>query len=926
MKPIKLTVSAFGPYADEKVIDFESLGESGIYLITGDTGAGKTTIFDAITFALFGSASGSTRDASMFRSKYAEPTVPTFVELEFENHGKIYKVRRNPEYRRPRTRGEGMTDEKANAELIFPDGRQPVTKTTEVTEAIKELLGFDKNQFTQIAMIAQGDFMKLLTADTETRRTILRDIFKTKIYLDIQESINCFANEINDKYKKLKDSTVQYIKGICVDEKSDFYFESMRINAALLKNSFPFDAALVLTENVLAEDEKLSGIIDKELAEINKKIQEIDTLLGIAEVIEKATADISRLEADKVIAVAELETAKKDYEEKASLKTAVESFGERIATLRASAEKYATQTALNKSLDEIKKSLTLKNGKESVLEKKKASTEKTIESLKKEQGMLKGSDAKLLELKTSLDKNTRRRAELKNIYSDIKKYVTARTEQKKYADEYSEAAIKFKTAQNAYNCTEKAFLDAQAGILAQKLNDGEKCPVCGSASHPQPAILAESAPSEDDVKEAKSSYETAHKNMIDLSEKANGKKIEADGLWDKIKEQTADFGDLEADKLSEEVIAAGKVAAANIETLTVGIEVCEKNIMRLNEIENELPNDEASLKQISDELAVSRSDVASDTATLSEIEKQLAKINKTLEFDSIDSLNKEITGTEKKKISLEQDIELSKKNLEKSEKRVAELTGSIEALKKNLAEKSLTDTKQELSEHRLVLENEIATVTERRDKTISRIEANKTVMDSLKTNFDELLKTEAEYKVASALAATASGTISGKEKISFETYVQATYFDRIIRRANILLMDMTGGQYELKRREAVNNIKLKSGLELDVIDHYNGSERSVKSLSGGESFKAALALALGLSNEIQSMAGGIQIDSMFIDEGFGSLDAESLDQAIKVLNRLSDGSRIVGIISHVEELKNRIEKQIVVTKDKTGGSNVRVVI
>lgn len=925
MKPIKLTVSAFGPYADKKVIDFKTLGESGIYLITGDTGAGKTTIFDAITFALFGEASGSTREASMFRSKYAEKSVPTFVELEFENHGKVYCVRRNPEYERPRERGEGMTTEKPNAELVFPDGRTPVTKTKEVTDAIKELLGFDKNQFTQIAMIAQGDFMKLLTADTETRRVILRDIFKTKIYLDIQDSINRFAREINEKYQNLKKSTEQYIRGICVDEKSSFCFEAERVRT-LLKTSCPFDDALVLTENVLAEDKEISANADKELAEINKKIQEIDTLLGIAEVIEKTTAEIAKLEADKVIADSELESAKKEYEEKVSMKAVIDSLGNRIAELRASAEKYESQTKLNEFLEEIKKNLTLKNGKVSTLETKKFSTEKTIEALKKEQTALKGSDAKLLQVKSLFEENKRRRDELANIYSDLKKYKIACEEQKKLAAEYVVASAKCGMAQEAYNCTERAFLDAQAGILAQKLNDGEKCPVCGSVNHPHPALLSATAPSEDDVKTSKSLYETAHKEMIDSSEKANCKKIEADSLWEKIKENTIDFGDLEAGELSDAVTAAGKSASKNMEELTEQTKEFEKNVKRLTEIEIDLPKNEAALNQVNDELSISKSDVASLTATLSETEKQLTEINKTLEFDSIESLNKEIEATEKKKTSIEQDIELAKKDLEKHEKRTVELNGSIDALKKNLAEKSLKENKSELSERRKVLENEITALTELRDKTISRIDANTTVLKAIKSNLSESVKTEEEYKVASALANTASGNISGKEKISFETYVQATYFDRIIRRANILLMDMSSGQYELKRNESANNFKMKSGLDLNVIDHYNGSERSVKSLSGGESFKAALALALGLSNEIQSMAGGIQIDSMFIDEGFGSLDFESLDQAIKVLNRLSDGSRIIGIISHVDELKNRIEKQIVVTKDKTGGSNVKVVV
>ncbi|MBE7064945.1 MAG: SMC family ATPase [Ruminococcaceae bacterium] len=924
MKPIKLTVSAFGPYADKKVIDFGLLGASGIYLITGDTGAGKTTVFDAISFALFGEASGEMREPAMLRSKYATPDVPTYAELEFENKGKVYRVKRNPEYERPRERGEGMTTEKPNAELVFSDGRTPVTKYTEVTAAITEILGFDRKQFTQIAMIAQGDFMKLLTADTDNRGKILRDIFKTKMYADIQEEIKKFSLEISKRYETLKKSTEQYINGIRVDETSEFYYEADRLKG-LLKKSCPFEDAVRLLEDIIKEDSGKIREIDTKIAEINAKIKELDTLYGKVETAEKSVAEISRLIAEREKALEVAEQKAKLYEEKKSLIAEAEALTGRIAELKATAEKYGAQTKLNEAIELLNKEIVLINGRVSALQKKKADTEKELEHLKKEQLALKGSDKKLIELKNSLEAHNRRREELRIIYTDLQQYKTIKAEWQTLTAEYKAAAEICDASNHRYLAAERAFLDAQAGILAKKLVDGECCPVCGSVSHPAPAVLHADAPSEDDVKSLKAQYEKDHKAAVELSEKASGKKAEAETLWKKIVAETTVFGVLTAEELLVAVSEEGKKEKQSIDDINAEIKVCEAGAKRLTEIEDDLPLKEKALSDTNDALSNAKAEAATATAKLSETEKQLADINKTLEFDSIDALNGAVKTAEKRKTDIETELEKAKKEAEDSQKRADELNASIKALEKNL-DKTLPLDKETLTENRKALKTELATLNSERDRATSRFDANSETLAAIKSNLAESVKTEAQYQTAVALSNTANGNVSGKEKISFETFVQATYFERIIRRANILLMDMSHGQFELKRREKADNHRNKSGLELDVIDHYNGTERSVKTLSGGESFKAALALALGLSNEIQSMAGGIRIDSMFIDEGFGSLDSESLDQAIKVLNQLSDGNRIVGIISHVAELKNRIEKQIVVTKDKTGGSNVKVVV
>ena len=660
MKPVKLIISAFGPYAGKEELLLSKIGDRGIYLITGDTGSGKTTIFDAITYALYGEASGSVRDAAGFRSQYAEADLKTEVDLTFLHGGQEYAVKRNPEYTRKKARGEGFTKQGAYAELIYPDGRVEAGSAN-VTKKIEELLGVNKEQFSQIAMLAQGDFLKLLLAKTEERQEIFRRIFQTNLFRRLQEAFKNEAGALGKRREESKRSIIQYIDGIICNKEE--YREELAQFAGD-KDLALVDGVIPLIDRMLLEHKKEEEPLDQKIEAIEK---ELDTL----------TAFIARAEEDEKNRQKALGVLRRDTEALKHLEQAVAS------------------------------------AKEGYIKKQ----------------------------------------------------------------------------QEADGCKEKAgrlrriYNNELAGIMAESLVEGEPCPVCGSTHHPDKAKRVDATVNEALVEETE-------KRALKLQEAAN----------------------LESER-AHELRGRYESALASVER--------EKQ-----ELQDRMEPDTENLKYIN-----------------------------------------------------------RKKELSEEKKR---LWGKRDAVR-----------------HVLV--------------------TNENIRTGLKERLEELKAIDEKWGSLKALSDTANGQLAGRERIMLETYVQTAYFDRIIKRANVHLMRMSGGQYDLKRREEAENLRSQSGLALNVIDHYNGSERSVKTLSGGEAFIASLSLALGLSEEVQSQSGGIVFDAMFVDEGFGSLDEDTLKQAMEALRSLTEGNRLIGIISHVAELRNEIGNQIIVVKDRSGGSRVRIV-
>ena len=1483
MKPCKLVLSAFGPYAGEETVDFGKLEGSGLYLITGDTGAGKSTLFDAITFALYGKASGSEREAGMFRSKYADPQTPTYVEFTFFYQGKTYIVTRNPEYMRPKKKGAGFTTEKGDATLVYPDGRQPVTKMEEVTRAVTELIGLDYKQFTQIAMIAQGDFKKLLFAGTEERRVIFRQIFHTELYRDIQEKLSQAAKERKAVYEDMRKSISQRMGDVVCQGSSEaaIAYESLK------KGKFEgqVEKGMELLEDLLQEQEEICKGLDGQIQKIAKEIADKDQLLGKARHGKQLRAEWEKKKEEWEGVKPQLEAAEQEKKETEAAAQECEQLSkwiqageegkkqcqklegakERLRQAQKEAEKKRReqerkkeeQIALRQQIAKKKEALEAmkdvgeekeklqrqrekaeQNSKElqamaldfeKIQKEKRACQDKlqsaaeqreTLEaeiqqsrekaeklqdrevlqvSAKGEQGafqkqeqglrqrkieweglwkdlckrekelgilleqkaeLKEGEEGQKLILETLKDveeqeqefrrqtedyrkkkesfeklalqigraqeqeqavKNQRealctqrwqKESQLKDYKEKLEKaqkaeVQAARLKQEREAakgcrddlidwkqgceeltekqaglvikqQEYQEASQRRDMLRDAHQQLEKGFLDAQAGLLAEKLEEGEKCPVCGSTHHPQLARLPQETPDKealDRKKEELSEWEgkaqrlsaeaghwkqeivkaeaklredwvrlcregkipgvcregkeegfpqaalsliqeLAEAAISQISEKegqlaqalAEAEKLAAqrealgrkaqkaerelqdtqgkqqekeqelaeakgelgekkrqlgelisemvlaensctdteegsckeqtegsigwkeaesfaarylknlEGQWKEaqkrkrhketiIKETEKRKEDIQALEAQEKGIqtalnalegrkqamilqiqmdlqavfqAASKEKEAawaqpgcgqeeasqgeptqeapkekdtawaqpgcgqeetgqgeptqevlqkkmeqalfwlegklhriqlkteEIEKEILAREACKREISVLEQkrdglleeiqkqknaqeilesreqerkkqaadflilphmawsgqyenakaftkeqllealaaakgqqvkaleeleglikenserqkerslLEGSLPKDEAEAERLRQELEACGLHLTKLQAGQESLEAQIREIADTLGGKSQEELEQEIQVYQAKREALLQADAAAGKAVQEFRKRGTGLQSAIAALQSqmeengNLLEEEITGSRKQLEEQQNGLQRQ-------KIEWYAAHKRNKEIYDSVRKGQEAIILAEKDWICLSSLSDTANGTLSKKRRIELETYIQMAYFERILRRANLRFLAMSGGQYELKRQEDEQDNRKKAGLELNVIDHYNGSERSVKTLSGGESFQASLSLALGLSDEIQSYAGGIRLDAMFVDEGFGSLDEEALNQAIHSLSGLAEGNRMVGIISHVAELKERIDKRILVTKNRKEG-------
>lgn len=921
MRPIKLTMSAFGPYASKTTLDLDKLGTSGLYLITGDTGAGKTTIFDAITFALYGEASGDNRESTMFRSKYANAETPTEVELAFQYAGKEYYIKRNPEYERPKTRGEGFTTEKANAELHYPDGRV-VTKLREVDRSVEEIMGIDRNQFTQIAMIAQGDFLKLLLASTDDRKKIFQKIFRTRCYYVLQERLKSESGKLGREYDTISASIRQYVNGIVCDEDDVFSIKVRNAKAGICSTEETLELLSTLIENDRIEEEKL----DEEQNGIRKTLDEITATLTNHETWSNARKSIEKSKSDLDEAIAMLEVLKTNLQSEEANESKVEAIRNQIAAIEAEIPEYQELDAKIKERDTLQKG-TDKLSKDITEQKVKLeSLKKDMEALSEERKTLEKADKEKAELEAKKQKEEDKRKALKDISKELKALEKLEEQLKKDQETYSELAKAVQLKDEEYQILFKQYLDEQAGIIAETLVDGTPCPVCGSTNHPIKAIKAENAPTKEQLDESKATYEAAQKEAQLASEKAANTKGQTGEKRDAVLSMfTEMFGNVtidDADGLIKNRIAD---IATVLEEVQNAIDEQQKKIDRRDKIDEFLPQKNKECDDLIDSISKNDKTLSGNNATLISLKTRIDELVEKLKYESekkAKDAKNELQGEQKK---LEDAYKAADDALKSQNEKIAGFKSAIEEANKVLAEaKEIDEDSVKAKQQELKERN--GEIDAKKKVINARKAVNESAEKEIKEKSAEVLAVEAKWSWVKALSNTANGNISGKEKVMLETYIQMTYFDRIIARANTRFMVMSGGQYELKRRKEAENNRSQSGLELDVIDHYNGTERSVKTLSGGESFKASLSLALGLSDEIQSSAGGIKLDTMFVDEGFGSLDDESLNQAMRALQNLTEGNRLVGIISHVTELKERIDKQIVVTKEKSGGSKIDMLL
>lgn len=896
MKPLNLKMSAFGPYKNEVEINFKKLGTNNIFLITGDTGAGKTTIFDAISYALFNEVSGSNRPITSLRSKFAT-IEDTYVELEFEHKGKEYKIRRVPEYERTKKTGEGTTKNIADAYLEYED--KIITGVKNVNDKIIELIGINAKQFKQISMLAQGEFIKILFAESKDRTEIFRKIFETNIYEQISTNLSILSTETKKDVDRLK--TI---------------FQTNTSNIRWIEKPVAIDLIDLKKITKLDIDEILN-LIEKEIQTNKEKVKEEE------KENEKLKKEIEKLR-EKIKKIEEQNEKVKKYkqylEENKELKEKAKEIKEKEANIEISQSILQKVMPRQQIVNEKQKELKNNMNKRQVLEKEM----KDGEIIEQEN---KNKIIKLNELKEILEgyKNIKEKSKnIEDMFLLITQIEKDQKNKEKYVKQYEELNNQYIEMDKQYKEEEDKFFREQAGIIAQRLEKGKPCPVCGSIEHPNKAIKNDDVLSEEELKkleEEKNKLENKRNTIknetislnakieatIKMIPKSNKQDFNLQDFEKQINE-TKDKQELEIQNLKESFENICLVLTKKKENIDKIIFDETKQIIekQINEQNNKLLENRVKLKECN---------------ALIETQEKSLELAQQEYLNAIKELGFKDEKNYKEKTLKEADIEKIKQEIEQYKEKVTTIKTRLEDVKKELKEKEIVDVTQDIEQLEQSSQKQKEAEKQINNKKAS-ISFNKDTNKKLKETAIELIYKMDKMAKIEELAKTANGTANRKTKITFEQYVQATYFDMVISEANKRLLSMTDNRYLLIRKKKADKISEKIGLDLNVIDNYNGQERDVKSLSGGESFKAALSLALGLSDVIQSYSGGVLVDTLFIDEGFGTLDAESREQAINTLVNLAGSNKLIGIISHVEELQERIDKKIIVEKGQDG-SNIK---
>ena len=927
MKPLKLTMSAFGSYAGKNVIDFTGQ-QQGIFLITGDTGAGKTTIFDAITYALYNQTSGGERNGNMMRSQYAKPETETYVELEFLYRGQTYCVRRNPDYKITKTLKNGKIREQKvphSVELTLPDGTVFPEKKNATDAKIIEILGLTADQFSQIVMIAQGDFLKLLYTKSDERKMIFSKLFRTDIYWKIQENLRRKSMEMDERIQ---------------ENDRAFEQEKSRIIPLPESEELPLDELVERLRERLKDALKEQNLRRANVEELNKKITKYEEINKLFVSLEKIRQNGKELELRQV----------ESKERRQQIENALKA----DKVLVAEQQNLRQQQAVEQSVQAIAKmEETLTNNQE-MFETLKTQLQEVEAEQKREAADI---QKKMLALEQSFPsyealQNARsEEQQAKKAWEDIEKTseesfykkeagIAALKEQQKRQEQvveqtkknWEQTSLSASESAKHYEHIYEAFLKEQAGILAENLSAGCPCPVCGSTIHPDPAKLSDHAVTELEVEQAKKARAAAEEKR-DLAYAAfEAEKTEKQKLAQAVEKEEADFvlaqtiakqqrkeaeqNYVSLQKIAEQIreklvypslAEAKKQYAAMQKALAAAEQEIEKKRRKVSDLA-EAMNTLKGQKLAEEENQKTAKKLAVKT------EKEYAKLLEKSGFVSEETYHLAILP-ERSRLKLEREEK-------EYESQCLRQQSEQKLLEKQVSGKTYTDT-TELNEQLKAEKQALKEAEKTYMELHTAYENDRSVLQNCAIYLEKGKKLESEAQVIKSLSKTANGRLSGSAKIDFETYIQRQYFKQIIHEANKRLLTMSNHQFILKLKEEANTgRKTNEGLDLSVYSLVTDSERDVKTLSGGESFLAALAMALGLSDIVERSAGAIHPDMMFIDEGFGSLDAQSRQQAIEVLAELAGDSRMVGIISHVTELKEQIDRKLVVSRTDKGSRAV----
>ena len=927
MKPLKLTMSAFGSYAGKNVIDFTGQ-QQGIFLITGDTGAGKTTIFDAITYALYNQTSGGERNGNMMRSQYAQQETETYVELEFLYRGQTYRVRRNPDYKITKTLKNGKIREQKvphSVELTMPDGTVFPEKKNATDAKIIEILGLTADQFSQIVMIAQGDFLKLLYTKSDERKMIFSKLFRTDIYWKIQENLRRKSMEMDERIQE-----------------NDRAFEQEKSRIILLPESeeLPLDELVERLRERLKDALKEQNLRRANVEELNKKItkyEEINKLFVSLEKIRQTGKELEARQAESKERRQQIENARKadkvlvaeqqNLRQQQEVEQSAQAIAKMTETLADHQEMFETlKTQLQEAEAKQKREAADTQKKMLALEQSFPSYE-ALQNARSEEQQAKKVWEDLG--KTSEESFHKKEAGIAALKEQQKQQEQVVEQTKK---NWEQTSLSASESAKHYEHMYEAFLKEQAGILAENLSAGCPCPVCGSTVHPDPAKLSDHAVTELEVEQAKKTRAAAEEKR-DLAHAAfETEKTEKQKLAQAVEKEEADF--VLAQTIAKQ---QRKEAEQNYVSLQkIAEQIREKLVYpSLAEAKKQYAAMQKALEAAEQEIAKKRQKVSELAEAMNTLKGQ-----KLAEEENQKTAKKLAVKTEKEYAKLLEKSgfvseetyhlailpERSRSKLEREEKeyesQCLRQQSEQKLLEKQVSGKTYTDT-TELNEQLKAEKQALKEAEKTYMELHTAYENDRSVLQNCAVYLEKGKKLESEDQVIKSLSKTANGRLSGSAKIDFETYIQRQYFKQIIHEANKRLLTMSNHQFILKLKEEANTgRKTNEGLDLSVYSLVTDSERDVKTLSGGESFLAALAMALGLSDIVERSAGAIHPDMMFIDEGFGSLDAQSRQQAIEVLGELAGDSRMVGIISHVTELKEQIDRKLVVNRTDNGSRAV----
>ena len=867
MKPVKLIMSAFGPYARATEIDFDKLGENGLFLITGDTGAGKTTLFDAISFALYGEASGGSerRASRSFRSDYAAATDETYVEYTFRHKQDLWIIRRNPEYVRAKKVGEGTTRQAAYAELTHLNSGEVWCGVDEVRTKISEIIGLTRDQFAQTVMIAQGDFLKILNARSDARKQLFQKLFNTTLYADLQKKIKQMKADSDAEEKELNQRIL--ISASKIDAEDDFpQRECLREYTADAKY------AAMLTEclaGLVAYEKEQKTAISERRAHLEEQLHTLTASIAQSQAVNEEFDALHQLR-----------------QEHGSL---------------VSQQTHMDESALQ--LAHARKALSLAP-QELLLGKLEVDGKRFASDIKALKESLQTSEALLPACEEALEKSLARTAEadglmalaqrLENSLPLLSQYAADCKALERQQELVKKAFAQSREADEHYLHIKECYFASQAGLLASELVSGHPCPVCGATEHPHPAMLSTSSVTRQE-------WETA----------------------EKLQRQTSDLlnhATVELTRLQSAVLAAQE----QMKSLALGegeteSSVREKSLLarkQSQQIRDQIEQSRQAHHSLQVRIEKGRSDLASGENRLADLRRQYAEMNSEFlrliseqGFENKSSyLAAKRSPDEVERLDREQ--QLYQRRRQSVFDQLAVLEGRLQG-KQRVDLTSLEKEKATLS----MLHTEASAL----ENTLNRrLVLNEKALEDLQETLRRKQKRAQHWAVVTDLHKAVSGQLSQTVKISFETYVQQYYFKQVVAAANRRLSVLTEGMFTLRCKQEARNLVSQSGLDLDVLDRSTGLWRDVSTLSGGESFLASMALALGLSDVVQSQSGGIRLDSMFIDEGFGTLDESTLKNAIDLLTKLADGKRLIGVISHVPELRERIEHKIMIRKTLTG--------